>query len=251
MRRLVIGDIHGCYSKFLEALNNAGFDPEEDMLYSLGDLCDRGKQNREVVDYLMNLPHFRAVFGNHDIWLFSYIQDRLKKRMMWGDEISCWMHNGGDSTQNAFSGCTEEELLRYEDFLGKFQYKIELDNAVLMHNPLFKDILEDDSEVTLENCQNKCLVNDPVYDIFVWDRSVARDLERGWGERFVRQDKKLIICGHTPFEEVMHSDKLGVTCIDTGSFIGVKFPAEACGWSHDGKITVMDIDSGEIWQNSN
>ena len=46
---------------------------------------------------------------------------------------------------------------------------------------------------------------------------------------------KTIICGHTPSEEVFHSDRFHITCIDTASF------------APEGHITVMDLDIGELF----
>ena len=39
MRRLVVGDIHGGYKALMQVLERANFD-QNDMLITLGDLCD-------------------------------------------------------------------------------------------------------------------------------------------------------------------------------------------------------------------
>ena len=62
-RNLIIGDIHSRYEKMMTVLEKASYDPDSDILYSVGDFCDRGK----------------AVIGNHDIilqnWLYTGVKD--------------------------------------------------------------------------------------------------------------------------------------------------------------------------------
>lgn len=65
-RDLVIGDIHGCFSKARAALDAVGFDPDGgDRLFSVGDLVDRGPESADVLEWLA-LPWFFPVMGNHD-----------------------------------------------------------------------------------------------------------------------------------------------------------------------------------------
>lgn len=62
-----ISDVHGFYDEMRKALDEAGFDPnDEDMwLVSLGDVFDRGPGNKKVLDYLMSLPRKILIRGNH------------------------------------------------------------------------------------------------------------------------------------------------------------------------------------------
>ena len=41
-RHLIAGDIHGQYERLREALDKASFNPDTDILYSTGDISDRG-----------------------------------------------------------------------------------------------------------------------------------------------------------------------------------------------------------------
>lgn len=66
MKRLVIGDIHGSLKATKQVLERANFNPEIDMLIGLGDYVDGWNESYEVVSYLMNLPNFKGVLGNHD-----------------------------------------------------------------------------------------------------------------------------------------------------------------------------------------
>jgi serine/threonine protein phosphatase 1 len=65
-RDLVVGDIHGHFSKLQQALDAVGFDPAAgDRLFSVGDLVDRGPESADVLWWL-DQPWFAAVQGNHE-----------------------------------------------------------------------------------------------------------------------------------------------------------------------------------------
>lgn len=65
----VISDVHGFYDEMRKALDEAGFDPnnENHWLISLGDEMDRGRHPEQVINYLMDLPRAIFVKGNHTI----------------------------------------------------------------------------------------------------------------------------------------------------------------------------------------
>ncbi len=71
-RDLVVGDIHGYFTKLQQALDAAGFDPARgDRLFSVGDLVDRGPESAGVLDWLAQ-PWFHSVQGNHETMLIDF-----------------------------------------------------------------------------------------------------------------------------------------------------------------------------------
>ena len=99
MRRLITGDIHSSYTKLRKALDRAGFRKDEDVLYSTGDLADRGSEVCETFDYLLSLPRFYPVLGNHDLWLYEYLKLGIRD-----DSFRNWVkYNGGSITVLALS----------------------------------------------------------------------------------------------------------------------------------------------------
>lgn len=65
-RDLIIGDIHGCFTKMGSALRAVGFDPDAgDRLFSVGDLVDRGPESIEALNFL-TADFVHAVAGNHE-----------------------------------------------------------------------------------------------------------------------------------------------------------------------------------------
>ena len=73
MSRFVMGDIHGCYAEFQEALKIIRFDPKLDHLYLTGDVLNRGMDSCGVLDWLLaHQACSSVVMGNHDIHLLAY-----------------------------------------------------------------------------------------------------------------------------------------------------------------------------------
>ncbi len=65
-RDLIVGDIHGHFTKLQAALDEVGFNPDAgDRLFSVGDLVDRGPESDDALEWLAK-PWFHAVIGNHE-----------------------------------------------------------------------------------------------------------------------------------------------------------------------------------------
>jgi len=65
-RRIVVGDIQGCCAELDRLLDEVGFDPELDRLYSVGDVVNRGPDSAGALRRLIELGA-TAVLGNHDL----------------------------------------------------------------------------------------------------------------------------------------------------------------------------------------
>lgn len=67
----VVSDIHSYYTPLKKALDERGFDPnnENHWLIVCGDAFDRGGESEEVLHFLMSLERKILVKGNHDILL--------------------------------------------------------------------------------------------------------------------------------------------------------------------------------------
>lgn len=82
-----VGDIHGCYNLLMNRLYEIGFDFENDLLVAVGDLVDRGTQNKECVN-LIDQPWFTSVKGNHeDLTIMGLINPSY---------YQCHIQNGGE-----------------------------------------------------------------------------------------------------------------------------------------------------------
>ena len=72
----VLSDIHGCLCVLKKELKRSKFDPNDDshLLLILGDLFDRGEQNKETCEFLSTVKNKLVLRGNHeDILLKSLL----------------------------------------------------------------------------------------------------------------------------------------------------------------------------------
>ena len=77
----VMSDIHGCYDEFRALLKKIHFKHQEDQLYLVGDLINRGPKSLAVMDYL--LDHQTSIFpvlGNHDLSYLVYAAGETRLR---------------------------------------------------------------------------------------------------------------------------------------------------------------------------
>lgn len=86
-RDLIVGDVHGCFSKLRAALDAVGFSPDNgDRLISVGDLVDRGPESDLVLDWI-GQPWFHPVLGNHEDLAIKFAEGDL--------DPSLYVANGG------------------------------------------------------------------------------------------------------------------------------------------------------------
>lgn len=67
-----IGDIQGCYDSLQLLLEKLDFTPENDQLWFVGDLVNRGKKSLKTVKFVKSLGDSAiTVLGNHDVSLIA------------------------------------------------------------------------------------------------------------------------------------------------------------------------------------
>ena len=129
MATYVISDIHGEYEKFMELLEEIELE-ENDTLYVLGDVLDRGKhpdQNGIKTDG--NAKRICLV-GNHEVMALKCLQflcqeitnraiDELDEET--AEDLLVWLYNGGDSTIREFRALDPEMRQEVMAFLEDFE----------------------------------------------------------------------------------------------------------------------------------
>lgn len=77
-RLFVVSDIHGHYTLLKKALDDEGFDEnnEDHLFICCGDLFDRGTENIAVYDFVRRLKHKVLIRGNHDERLLEILSEK-------------------------------------------------------------------------------------------------------------------------------------------------------------------------------
>lgn len=105
----VTSDLHGIPVAQLEVLlAQAGFG-EDDYLFILGDVIDRGEHGVEILKWLLDQPNVQLLLGNHEAMLLScrFIFDEITQERMatvTDTDLSLlanWMQNGAAPTVKA------------------------------------------------------------------------------------------------------------------------------------------------------
>ncbi len=72
MSTYVVGDIQGCLQPLKCLLRAVKFNPEHDVLWSVGDIVNRGPKSLNVLRFLYKMrEHLVVVLGNHDLHLLA------------------------------------------------------------------------------------------------------------------------------------------------------------------------------------
>ena len=88
-RVFVVGDIHGMFSLLEKQLKKLKFDPERDVLISVGDLVDRGPESHRVLEFV-DQPWFFFVKGNHEQLVINNCYGRRTR-----EDYAVHARNGG------------------------------------------------------------------------------------------------------------------------------------------------------------
>ncbi len=243
MRTLVMGDIHGAYKPMIQCLERAGFVPGTDRLIQLGDVVDRGPKSYECVDYLLTVPNLISIKGNHDDWLYDFIIS--------GYHAGGWAH-GGKATILSYGERLKDPVKIIPKTGGGCKTSLEEKDIPESHRKFFTNQL-----LYYIDEQNNCYVHGgferalPFFDQpsknYYWNRTLWLEVlafTQLPQSKQVLSDFQMetvfneIFLGHSPTtnwgtDQPMHL--LNIWNMDTGT-------------SHNGRLTVMDIETKEYWQ---
>ena len=193
MATYVISDIHGEYGKFMELLDIIHFS-DEDILYVLGDVVDRGKNPVKTLLKMMEMPNVIPIAGNHEQMmlecmsvLINEVKDENSIKEFaekFSDDmfqkLYAWQRNGGIATTDELSKLDNETRKDVLDYVSDFSWyeKVAVNGQKypLVHGGLGNfDIKRD--------------IDDYLLDELVWSR-VDYDV------RYF--DDVITVTGHTP-----------------------------------------------------
>lgn len=180
MSKYVMSDIHGCYDKFIDMLKLINF-TEQDELYIIGDIFDRGKEPLKVLDYIVGHKNITLLKGNHE---------KMFEEAFETGDYSLWYYNGGQNTHyNIIEGGFDKEQQVYH-YVRRLPLIKVIDKFILVHAGLF--LPDNHNELELDE-----LLKLQKEDYCLWTRDNI-DYE----EQF--KDYTLIV-GHTPIQSILNN----------------------------------------------
>lgn len=111
MAHYVMSDLHGEADRFFAMLDKLGF-CQEDTLYILGDVVDRGPHGVRLLQYVMGQPNITMLMGNHEHMMGIYFDPASTP-----EQKARWDRNGNAPTLEAFLALRSEEQTAILDFI--------------------------------------------------------------------------------------------------------------------------------------
>jgi len=234
----VVSDIHGHYTQMKRALDEAGFDKDDPrhLLVCCGDLFDRGRENREVYDYIRRLPNKVLVCGNHD----ERLAESLKQRRITPTDLS----NGIETTLQSFfktdiiGAYGELQLPKHGKMAGNLRRFVagmrnyfETERYVFVHGWLPLG-MEDGMYVVRDDWRTA--------DAAAWRK--ARFLQ--WTHLYdshAKLDGKTIVCGHRHARLAATIDPTR-EADDSSIYYGDGFVAIDAGTVRSGRVNVLVLE---------
>lgn len=125
MSRYVIGDIQGCYDKFLELIFKINFNSGVDSIYLVGDLVNRGPKSLDVLKWVYKYKDsVTSVLGNHDIYLLGRFKGVLENTEY-------------DTLSEVINNKSSSKLINH---LRSFPLIINLDDYIIVHAGIYPKI---------------------------------------------------------------------------------------------------------------
>lgn len=131
MAKYVISDIHGMYDKFIEMLDKIKFS-EDDTLYILGDIIDRGKDSMKVYKHIIKNPNIIALKGNHELMFQEFYENNLDFN------YSDWKFNGAARTKKSMYK-ENVSMSEFYKFVKELPFIKVVDGFILTHSTVFVD----------------------------------------------------------------------------------------------------------------
>lgn len=177
-----VSDIHGHYELFIQLLERIGFS-DEDRMYVLGDMIDKGDRSVKLMKYIMSAQNIHCIMGNHEYMLLKEYYSLMEESPKNFDEIL-------STLQNNF--CEGDDRIDFSilDWLEGLPYYAEGEDFIAVHAGIPTD---DDGRVI-----------DPATALpqqLIFDRRF-KDTD------FLPKSKKCVIFGHTPTTYVVGKPRI-------------------------------------------
>lgn len=227
-----ISDLHGDYIRYTTILKMIDFS-DDDTLYILGDILDRGNEGMKILLDMMLRPNVYPILGNHEymaMQTLKWLSDDITEESLANlsddkiEGINEWLNVGGMTTIDEFRKLSEDKKEMVLEYLEEFslyeEVTVEGKNFVLVHAGIDNFSPEKDME---EYELYELIFNKPDYS-----KVYFKD--------------KYLVTGHTP-TRFIHDE------IDGHSrntvFLGNNHIAIDCGCGYDGLLGAICLDTFE------
>ncbi|MBR0484449.1 MAG: AAA family ATPase, partial [Oscillospiraceae bacterium] len=211
----IIGDIHGCCDELELLLDRLGYKntdgiyahPDGRIAAFLGDFCDRGNRNADVLRLVMNMVksgNAIAVPGNHDVKLLKYLHGKSIAMTHGIDKTIAEIEMQDDAFKN--------EVAEFIDSLIS-HYVLDDGKLVIAHAGLKQEYIGRGSARVREFC----LYGETTGETDSYGLPVRLD----WAADY--RGRATIVYGHIAGKEIKSQNN--TFCIDTGCVFGGKLTA--------------------------
>lgn len=199
-RDILVGDVHGHFTKLAAALKAINFDSAVDRLISVGDLVDRGPESELVTEWL-GQPWLHAVRGNHEQWALELMAGYAN--------VHSYAANGG----SWFIGMDAANRRLVADLFEAMPLAIELETAeglvVVVHADMPHTTWAGCKEALRDAGERQSAI-----DQMMWGRARLEQTDDVHGRV---EDVRAIVHGHTVVDRYTTLDN--VHYIDSGAWL--------------------------------
>ena len=191
MKLFCCSDLHSFYTATKEALDAAGFDPnnEEHWLIVCGDCFDRGDESEQLFQYIMSLERKILVKGNHDLLLEDLCMREFPYSHDFSNGTAKTVYDLGSSP--AFDECCRKTWDRLAAYRATLVNCFETENYIFVHSWIPTTIHDTDT------------LNKHYKYREDWRNAVTQEWEEAmWGNPFFKAQEgmnktgKTIVFGH-------------------------------------------------------
>lgn len=214
-----VSDLHGRYDLFLKMIEKINL-TENDTLYILGDIVDRGNDGIKILQDIMNRKNVIPLLGNHD-YTCAYLLKRLKCKSTpeLKEIFRQWLCDGGLPTYEAYKKLNEKEKQEILEYLKCFSIFEELETQMgkffLSHTVPSKELMAD-------------------FDNIDWKELIIGRTEY---DKVYFEDK-YIVTGHTPTALIDYASKGKI--LEINNHIAID-----CGAVFNGTLGCICLDTLE------
>jgi serine/threonine protein phosphatase 1 len=131
----VFSDCHGFFNELKNALDNAGFDPNNESHYVIGagDYLDRGRMPQDVIDFLMELDRCMLVRGNHTDLLMDCLQRGFPYKHDWSNGTAQTICDLAPNAKTFGEACAVA-YEKVKPFVDRMVNYVELKQHIIVHS---------------------------------------------------------------------------------------------------------------------